>query len=670
MKNVINDFLFVFPVLMFFVFFSSCTTGGKKQWSVKSPDGKVSITVLSGVLDEAGYPAGKARLYYKVEYRGQNGKQLVIPYSPLGIERNDQSFVDSLMFKSKTKTQTIDEKYTLVHGKRKENRNYANEMTLFFENENAARLGIVLRAYNDGIAFRYQFPEESTELYTVTEELTGFRIPVESIGYMLPYDEPTMWTPAYENYFMRDVKVGTASPISAGWAFPVLFKIKNGQNWALITEAALDRTYFGARLQQQVSNNVYRIRMPDEGEGNGTGQVMPVSSLPWQTPWRVIFTGPSLAQIVESSLVTDLNQPSIVENTDWIKPGRVSWSWWSESDSPRDFETLMDFVDLAAEMGWEYSLVDANWNLEGYGMIRDLVNYANKKNVGILLWYNSGSSHNIVTEQPRDLMFDRDIRRQEFKKLREIGVKGVKVDFFQSDKQNVISLYQDILHDAADFEIMVNFHGCTLPRGWSRTYPNLMSMESVRGAECYKFDASYPEKSPWHNTILPFTRNVVGPMDYTPVTFSDVTYPHLTTWSHELALSVVFESAWVHMADRCQAYLDLPAAAKEFLKQVPTAWDDTRFVDGYPGQFAVLARKSGDIWYVGGINGQDETSGLNIGFSFLNDGAYSMTFIGDGQNDKSFINKEETVTAGESVKVEMRPRGGFVMRIEQIQITQ
>ncbi|MBN2413189.1 glycoside hydrolase family 97 catalytic domain-containing protein [candidate division KSB1 bacterium] len=665
MKNFLNRLIYIFPLIMSIVIFSSCTVGGNR-WSVKSPDGKASISVQLGALDEAGYPAGQTRLYYKVEYRGQNGKQTIIPNSPLGIKRNDQSFVDSLIFKSKSEVKTIDEKYTLVHGKRKENRNYANEITLFFENENAAQLSIVLRAYNDGIAFRYQFPEESTELYTVTDELTGFRLPVDAVGFMLPYDDPTMWTPAYENFYMRDVKVGTPSPINAGWALPVLFRINDGQNWVLITESALDGTYFGARLHQQVSNNIYRIRMPDEGEGYGTGDVIPSSSLPWQTPWRVIITGSTLAQVVETSIVTDLSPPSSVQETDWIRPGHVSWSWWSESDSPRNFETLMSFVDLAAEMGWEYSLVDANWNLEGYGMIRDLVNYANKKGVGILLWYNSGGSHNIVTEQPRDLMFDREVRRSEFKKLQEIGVKGVKVDFFQSDKQNIISLYHDILQDAADFEMMVNFHGCTLPRGWSRTYPHLMSMEAVRGAECYKFDARYPEKSPWHNTILTFTRNVVGPMDYTPVTFSDVTYPHLTTWAHELALSVVFESGWVHMADRCEAYLGLPETVKEFLKQVPAAWDDIHFVDGYPGKYTVIARKDGENWYVGGINGQNEPLTINAVMSFLGEGAYSMTFIGDGQKNKSFDINEESVIAGESVKVDMHARGGFVLKIEKI----
>jgi len=667
MKNLFNYFMVIFPALIFFAIFSACTIGGRNKWILKSPNGNVRITVQLGFLDQAGYPANKARLYYKVECKGENWKKEVIPFSPLGIERKDQSFVDGLIFKSKSKIKTIDEKYTLTHGKRKENRNFAKELILSFENANAAQLSIVLRAYNDGIAFRYQFPEESTELYTVTEELTGFRLPDETIGYMLPYDEPTMWTPAYENYFIMDVKVGTSSPISAGWAFPVLFKINNGQNWALITEAALDRTYFGARLHQYAPNNVYRIRMPDEGEGYGTGEVMPSSSLPWQTPWRVIITGSSLAQIVESSIITHLNPPAIIQDTEWIRPGRVSWSWWSESASPRNFARLMAFVDLAAEMGWEYSLVDANWNLEGYGMIRDLVNYANKKGVGILLWYNSGSNHNIVTEQPRDLMFEREIRRREFKKLQEIGVKGVKVDFFQSDKQNIISLYQDILRDAADFEIMVNFHGCTLPRGWSRTYPNLMSMESVRGAECYKFDANYPDRAPWHNTILPFTRNVVGPMDYTPVTFSDVNYPHLTTWAHELALSVVFESAWVHMADRCEAYLELPDVPKEFLKQFPTAWDDIRFIDGDPGKFAVIARKHGENWYVGGISGEKEPLTLNVGLSFLDDGAYSMIFIGDGNNDKSFESKEESVHAGESIMVNMRARGGFVMKIVKIQ---
>ena len=247
----------------------------------------------------------------------------------------------------------------------------------------------------------------------------------------------------------------------------------------------------------------------------------PSWTLPWATPWRVIMVGTTPAPIVESTLVENLNPPSIVADTTWIKPGRASWSWLFDPPSPQDCTKLKAFVDLAAEMGWEYTLVDANWDIMKNGTVHDVIAYAKSKGVGVLLWYNSGGPHNIVTERPRGLMDQRKVRRYEFERLAKWGVKGVKIDFFQSDKQNIMGLYHEILKDAADFKIMVNFHGCTLPRGWSRTYPHLMSMEAVRGEESYLFDKTYPALAPRHNATLPFTRNVVGPMDDTPAMFQD-----------------------------------------------------------------------------------------------------------------------------------------------------
>jgi hypothetical protein len=362
---------------------------------------------------------------------------------------------------------------------------------------------------------------------------------------------------------------------------------------------------------------------------------------------------------VESTLVTDLAPPSVVGDTSWIKPGRASWSWLSDHDSPQDFDKLKRFVDLAARMGWEYSLVDANWTIMKNGTIHDLIACAKSKGVGLLLWYNSGGPHNYVSEMPRGMMYFRKIRRKEFKRLQDWGIKGVKVDFFQSDKQNVIQLYHDILQDAADFQMMVNFHGCTLPRGWSRTYPHLMSMEAVRGEECYSFDREFTREAPIHNTIIPFTRNVVGPMDYTPVMFEDNVYPHVTTYAHELALPLVFESGWLHFADGVEAYLDLPHAPREFLQQVPVAWDETRCPAGAPGEYIVLARRSGATWYVGGINGRDTERTVSVPLSFLGSGA-AITVIEDGTTARTFAGSRGTVRPQDNLTVHLRPYGGFV----------
>ncbi|MHB8902147.1 MAG: glycoside hydrolase family 97 catalytic domain-containing protein, partial [Thermoguttaceae bacterium] len=407
----------------------------------------------------------------------------------------------------------------------------------------------------------------------------------------------------------------------------------------------------------------YRLRFPDPGEGNGVGAVEPSSTLPWMTPWRVIVVGSGLEPVVRSTLVTDLCPPCAIDDTGWIKPGRAAWSWWSDHDSPRDYQKQIEFIDLAAEMGWEYYLVDANWTLMDGGDVRKMARYADSKGVGLLLWYNSGGEHNFVTEKPRGTMTHPFVRDFEFSLLKQWGIKGIKVDFFQSDKQNIMALYQDILRDAARHKLMINFHGCTAPRGWSRTWPNLMSMEAVKGEECYTFAEDYPAKAPWHNTILPFTRNVVGPMDYTPCGFSDDRYPHVTTNAHELALSVVFETGWLHFADRVSAYRELPEGPRQFLRQVPVVWDDTRLIAGEPGKLAVVARRHGTTWYVGGINGENQSKDLDLDLAFLGDGSFRWNLITDGGDGRSFAGKAMTVGSGSPVRVAMLPFGGFAATV-------
>jgi hypothetical protein len=629
-------------------------SGDAAEWSVSSPDQAVRA-VISFADGNSG------RLQYRV-FLNKNGRETeVVGASPLGIVRQDQAFDSALVLVEASQPKTIDEKYTLAVGKRLNNRNHANEVTLSFKNAGNGRFNLVFRAYNDGVAFRYAFPEEDKKSYTVTRELTGFKLPEGGTGWLQPYDTTSTYTPAYEKYFLNDVKVGTASPLAPGWCFPALFTADS--SWVLLTEAGLQGNYFGAHLQAEAPGGLYTLRQPEEGEGLGTGSINATSTLPWEMPWRVIITGNNLRTIVESNLVHHLNPPSQIGNASWVKPGRSSWSWWSDNASSKDFNKLKTFVDLAADMGWEYSLVDANWNIMTGGTLEQLAKYANGKGVGLLVWYNSGGPYNKVTEQPRDIMFDPQRRKAEMQKLQQMGVKGIKVDFFQSDKQPVIGEYFDILKDAADHQIMVNFHGCTIPRGWSRTWPNLVSMESVRGAESYIFAADYPEGTLLHNAILPFTRNVIGPMDYTPATFSNQRYPHLTTYAYELALPVVFESGITHLADRVAAYRGLPAAPKQFLKDVPAAWDETRFVSGYPGDEVVLARRRGEVWYVGGINGEKKAKTLPVDLSFLKDGDYQATVITDGKDAKSFTSTTRSVTRTAKEAVQVLPLGGFVMRI-------
>lgn len=639
-----------------------------QNWSVTSPNGQVKLSVqLADLSGAADYPRMRSHLYYRVEHGPESSRAVVVNDSPLGLQLHGKDFVDGLHWESAERPKLIEETYEMPHGKRRQCRNRANHLTIAFRNRDGAgeRLELDLRAYDDGVAFRYRLPGSGDVPLVMKGEATGFALPKDARLWCAPSDKATKYTPAYETYYENGIALGTPASLGMGWSFPLLFHTADFRHWALITESGLGPNFCATRLASTAPDGVYRIALPDPAEGNGTGSANPRSTLPWTMPWRVILVGSSLGSIVESTLVQDVSEASRLPNTSWVKPGRVAWSWWSDNPSPQDGAKQKKFVDLAAEMGWEYVLVDANWDIMDNGNIHDVLRYAKAKGVGVLLWYNSGGPHNLVTEKPRDTLTYREVRRFELELLKKWGVKGIKVDFFQSDKQNVIGLYHGILQDAADFQIMVNFHGCTLPRGWERTWPHLMSMEAVRGEECYIFDPKFPASAPVQNTITPFTRNAVGPMDYTPVGFSDNRHPHRTTFAHELALSVLFETGWLHFADKAESYLALPQAPKDFLKQVPVAWDDTRFIAGYPGQFAILARRKGDTWYLAGVNGQDKGREERIKpGDWLAAGRYTLARIGDGADARSFAEETQVFESGREFAVTMRPFGGFVATLK------
>jgi alpha-glucosidase len=301
------------------------------------------------------------------------------------------------------------------------------------------------------------------------------------------------------------------------------------------------------------------------------------------------------------------------------------------------------------------------------GNLQDAVSYIHSKGLRPLMWYNSGGEHTWVGATPKDRMLTRESRMEEFAKLEKMGIAGVKVDFFESEKQSMIQYYLDILQDAAKFKMLVYFHGCIVPRGWARTYPNLMTHEAVKGAEWYNNIPDFTTEAPQHNSVLPFTRNVVGSMDYTPATFTNSQHPHVTSYGHELALSVLFESALQHLADRPDGYYLLPDAPKSFLKMIPTAWDDTRFINGYPGKDVTLARRKGEAWYLAGINSEAKEKTQSVSFDFLPQGTqYKLVLITDGNHDKDFATQYLVVDKSSTVNVRLLRRGGFVGLLKPI----
>jgi len=625
------------------------------QWQLDSPDSKVRIE-LSQTPDQA-----ESGLYYSVYLKKGDSLVQIMDPSLLGVVGSESSFVEDLAFVSEDKLLNVTDSYSLVSGKKLQVSKSYNESTITFQNKEQKSMSLVLRAYNEGIALRYQFPGNSEEELTVTGEQTAFDFK-DGTFWGHPYDTLSTYTPAYETYF-REVKLGTAAPSNKnGWAFPIL--VHSEDTWMMVSEAGFDGSYGASHLFAECEGGSYQIKFAEQGEAEGYYENSSVSSLPYSTPWRFIALGETLAQILETTLPTDLAEASKIEDRSWIVPGRASWSWWSDNDSPQDYKRMLPFVDFSAEMGWEYFLVDANWNRMKNGSMEELAKYAESKKVGLLLWYNSGGLHNVVTEQPRDLMWDREARRAEFERISKLGIKGIKVDFFQSDKQEIINQYLDILEDAADFKLLVNFHGCTMPRGWRRTWPNLLSMEAVRGEECYIFDPYFPALAPGNMCILPFTRNAVGPVDYTPGGFSDNTYPHLTTFGFELALTVILETGIMHHADTPEQTLGLPPYAVDFLKKVPVVWDETLFLGGYPGKDVVIARKNGKRWYIAGINGENKEKELSIDLSRLGNLPWSIALIVDGEGNRDLHSTTIGPVDGK-ITIRLLPYGGFTGSWEQ-----
>jgi hypothetical protein len=644
--------LTIFFFVMLSLFFINTISGQKDKMSITSPNGKIKANI--SLSDEG-------KVFYTISY----GKELVISKSRLGIIREDEDLSIGLMLDFVTDAQLIKDSYTLNAGKRSKCEYLANKKIFLLKNKNGAKMEVIFQVSNDGVAYRYHFPETSPDIKKIKEETTSFHF-METTKTWMHFcpDSKTGWEktqPSYEENYEQGVEVGKRAPSQAGWVMPALFNYKN--YWIALTEAGLDRNYCASRLSQNSTDGEYFINFPQATEGFPGGAVTPESVLPWFTPWRVIALGNSLQSIMESTLGTDVSEPAKYE-APFVNPGHASWSWVILKDNSITYDLQKKFIDYAADMNWGYCLIDAYWDTTiGYEKIKELADYAATKKVGILLWYNSAGDWNTTPQTPRSALLTKESRQAEFQKLKDMGIKGIKVDFFGGDGQSMIAYYQDIFTDAAKYGIMVNCHGSTYPRGWHRTYPNLVTMEAVKGYEFLTFAQGNADKEAEHCCTLPFTRNLFDPMDFTPTCFSGI--PNIkrkSTNGFELALSVLFLSGIQHFAEIPDGMTKVPAYVKDFMKNLPTKWNDVKFIDGYPGKFVIIARKAGNNWYVAGINGEntEKTVSFKLPFASKNQTAALIT---DGADKNSFDSKEIIVSPNKELEIKLKATGGFVIKL-------
>ena len=585
-----------------------------------------------------------------------NGQSLTVYYKNklmvtrihLGVMTEQGNLDSDLVLRDATAPKEVKVDYTMVTGKKRLCHNQANEKTFTYTNPNNLTLEAIVRLYNDGVAIRYRIPQG----VKVIDDRTAFYVASGVDRWIAPYDFGN------EQPFPHDtegkaVKDRHMNVITNGqWSYPALVEPQKGL-YMLIAESDLRRNDSGSYLVNADNSEQYQVKL-----------VGPSAFCDGLSPWRFAIVG-ALADVVESTLVTDLATPCQINDTSWIKPGLSSWIYWAYNHGSKDFALVKQYIDLAAEMGWPYCLVDWEWpEMTNGGDINDVMAYAKQKGVKINLWYNSGTS--LVgpnAPQPQDRLNTAESREREMKWLENIGASGIKVDFFSPDNDMMVNYYLDILKDAARHHLLVDFHGCTIPNGWQRTWPNMVSMEGIYGAEWYNNYPLMTTLAAPHNATVVYTRNVIGPMDYTPGTFTDSQYPHITTNAHELALPVLFESGIQHMADRPEGYDSLPAEAKQVYSTLPAAWDETKLLSGYPGKSAVVARRSGKKWYIAGINGTDEDTDIAFTLKRVNPTSKRVLLFSDGESDRDIKVSHLTLTS-KQFSIACRARGGFLMVIE------
>ncbi|HEY8876291.1 MAG TPA: glycoside hydrolase family 97 catalytic domain-containing protein [Roseateles sp.] len=613
--------------------------------ALSSPDGQLQVDV--SVNDQQ-------QLVYTVQRAGQP----VLLASRLGLVLEQGDYANKLKLVATSPVKLHREQYTLVAGKKSHVDYRANEQRFTIANAAGQQLVLTLRASNDGLAMRYTVDGPGRK--TFKEELTSFAFPADARAWLQPMSVAktgyARTNPSYEEHYQADIPVGTPAPLHAGWIFPALFRA--GANWVALTEAGMDGRFHASRLADDSTGGTYRIGLPDPREVFTGGKLLADVDGPLTTPWRVLAIGP-LKTVMESTLGTDLAPPAIAFDARRLKPGHASWSWAILKDEGTVFDVQKRFIDYAADMGWNYTLVDANWDRSiGDAKMKELADHARAKNIGLLAWYNSAGAWNDAEQTPRSALLTKADRAREFARLKAIGVQGIKIDFFGGDGASMQAYYVDLLKESAAAGLLLNFHGATLPRGWSRTYPHLMTTEAVRGFEFATFTQDEQDQVVRHAAMLPFTRNLFDPMDFTPMVFADIpNIKRATRNGFELAESVLFLSGIQHYAETPEGMATVPAYVKQLLRELPRHWDEVRFLDGEPGKYVVLARRSGKQWFVAGLNADDTPREIQLDLAWL--GKRRGQLITDGAGEREFA---ESSLAAPAAKLTLAPKGGFVAR--------
>lgn len=602
---------------------------------------------------------------YSVSYDGKT----ILEKSPLGFIANTGNFSQGMSLIGQ-ETSQINKTYTQDRIKRSVVNYAANELTVRLQNTNKQPVNIVFRVSNNDVAFRYEIPKSSeTGSMVINEEKTGFDFPEYTTTFLTPQSDAMIgWKrtkPSYEEEYTPDAPMNTRSQYGHGYTFPGLFRIGN-DGWALVSETGVDSKFCASRLSDATPEGLYTIAYPMPEENNGNGTSAPGIALPGVTPWRTITVGNNLKPIVETTVPWDVVEPRY-ESKHTYQFGRGTWSWILWQDGSINFDDQIRYINLAAAMGYEFFLIDNWWDKNiGHKRMEELARYAQSKNVSPIVWYSSSGYWNDIEQSPTNIMDNPITRKREMKWLQKIGAKGIKVDFFGGDKQETMRLYEAILSDADDHGLMVIFHGCTLPRGWERMYPNYVGSEAVLASENLIFNQHFNDNEAFNACLHPFIRNAVGSMEFGG-TFLNKRYNRTndggttrrTSDVFQLATAVLFQNPIQNFALAPNNLTDAPEVALDFMKQIPTTWDETVFIDGYPGKYAVLARRHGNRWYIAGINAQKEPLKLSLNLPMLNNGDVVVTYTDGKQGEPQ--RKELSVKTATSVPVTIQPNGGVIL---------
>ena len=612
-----------FFIVMAMLLGSSVASAENKQ--ITSPDGKLVVTVA----DMDGRPS------YSVSY----DNVLFLKPSPLGMIANIGDFSSGMSLEKNVSTNKIDETYELASIKKSKVHYVANEAVFSFTQQGKTIYDVIFRISNNDVAFKYRmYPQGETLSCVIKKEATGFAFPDGTTTFLCPQSKPmggfARTSPSYETSYTADDVAGK-NGWGEGYTFPCLFR--NGDNgWVLVSETGVNGGYCASRLLGH-KEGVYTIGFPQEGEANGNGTVSPGIALPGETPWRTITVGKTLAPIVETTVPFDVVKPLYPAKGEYTY-GRGSWSWIIGMDGSTNYKEQLRYIDFSAAMGYQSVLVDALWDKQiGRDKIEELAKYGKDKGVALYLWYNSNGYWNDAPQTPRSIMDNAIARRKEMKWMQSIGIRGIKVDFFGGDKQMTMQLYEDILSDANEYGLLVIFHGCTLPRGWERMYPNFASSEAVLASENLHFSQGSCDNEAFNATLHPFIRNTVGSMDFGGSALNKYYNAdnaprgsrRVTSDVYALATAVLFQSPVQHFALAPNNLTDAPSWAIDFMKEVPTTWDEVRFIDGYPGKYVILARRHGDKWYIAGVNAQKETLKLKVNLPMFSNGEKVRLFSDD-----------------------------------------